>query len=433
MTGETSDRGLLGHVDRAPESGPDVSWPSVTHGGHADGVPAGSGSRRLLLRRRGLTLVETSALVVGAFACMATGIFHPDPDPSPPPVVGPPAVAEPPPGSLLLENQTDGVVELRVRWVEAELDCDAVRDVLPEAVGRELFGAGVTYRMDPDAYVSLDRPGAGLPGCEVVLIQSTQLGERILYWRPNDVLEGQEILPIRGTGGAAALPELAEGGSVFSVEPVEAAATAYCTYREAAESYGWSSLELPQEVVLLSDVRETVDGCQALTLVDALDREHRLYLCVPAEEMLFAAGDTLHVVETAARGVDGQSLDLWREAAPGVPFARMHVQRGVSEVAVDGFFPFALSLAGACDGDRLPCGGYRVAAAVRPSAGLGSGGMLVGPGDALDLGLVAEGTRARLRIGRAERMVVTRTECGADRNGLGDRIDAIVTYWEESE
>ena len=42
-----------------------------------------------------------------------------------------------------------------------------------------------------------------------------------------------------------------------------------------------------------------------------------------------------------------------------------------------------------------------------------------------------DGRRARLRVGRAERMWVTHAACGAGRDELGPRLEALVVYGEE--
>ena len=52
------------------------------------------------------------------------------------------------------------------------------------------------------------------------------------------------------------------------------------------------------------------------------------------------------------------------------------------------------------------------------------------PGDVVERD-AADGRRARLRVGRAETMYVTHSACGAGRDQLGSRLEALVVYGEE--
>jgi hypothetical protein len=77
----------------------------------------------------------------------------------------------------------------------------------------------------------------------------------------------------------------------------------------------------------------------------------------------------------------------------------------------------------------MDCGGFRV-----PGAGgimLADGMRFVHPGEAMER-YAADGRRARLRVGRAESMWVTRAACGAGRDVLGSRLEALVVYGEET-
>jgi hypothetical protein len=68
-----------------------------------------------------------------------------------------------------------------------------------------------------------------------------------------------------------------------------------------------------------------------------------------------------------------------------------------------------------------------------PAAGgleLSDGTRFVHPGDIVERD-AADGRRARLRVGRAETMWVTHPGCGAGRDVLGPRLEALVVYGEE--
>jgi hypothetical protein len=77
----------------------------------------------------------------------------------------------------------------------------------------------------------------------------------------------------------------------------------------------------------------------------------------------------------------------------------------------------------------MDCGGFRV-----PGAGgieMADGLRFVHPGEAMERDAI-DGRRARLRVGRAETMWVTHSACGAGRDVLGPRLEALVVYGEET-
>lgn len=376
--------------------------------------------------RYGKTL-ELSALVLGLFACMATS--NPDPDPRPPVPPPPPMPVPPPPpmNVLSLQNHAAEAVELRVRWLEGTVDCDLVEPRLAEAIGRDSFGTGVTYLVDSGAYASLDQDRSA--ECSVAFLQSTEFGERILFWRPRGLGLGETIIEIV-TGSAG--PELVAPAAVTLAEPLEAATTAECDWRAAANSYGWSALSFVGSPQRLDAIEPTIDDCLSLTFSDEAGEPGHLYLCVPADDLIFLPGDWLRFDERFLEG-SGRTLDVWRVSDPAVvdpePMveARMAVHVDARSVVVDRYEAM-FNAEGSCDGERLACGAYREAGAVAVYDERGA--TLIGPGSYLDFTLDIS-TRARLRIGRAEQFVFTRPGCGAGRDQLGTHIDAVVTYWEE--
>ena len=104
------------------------------------------------------------------------------------------------------------------------------------------------------------------------------------------------------------------------------------------------------------------------------------------------------------------------------------VVRGVSRL-FEG--PFNVELRPAdedCQGVRMDCGGFRI-----PTPGtlqLSDGVRFVHPGDSVER-THSDGRRARLRVGRAETLLTTRAACGAGRDQLGARLEALVVYGEE--
>ncbi|KYF66580.1 hypothetical protein BE15_21430 [Sorangium cellulosum] len=149
-------------------------------------------SRDLSARRaeegsRAAWALERAILGASAVACVATGTPRPD-------------------GyftDAYLVNATPGVVDVRVRWVDASLDCSAVTSGDPTRMfGPSAFNLGITYRLDPQDTLPLNRAvarsAAGIfeetvptsdGPCDVALLETDGMRPVVVWWSNLQSLE----------------------------------------------------------------------------------------------------------------------------------------------------------------------------------------------------------------------------------------------------
>lgn len=377
-------------------------------------------------------------------------------------------VASPPPepswnSAAFLVNRTGAPVDVRVRWVESSVDCDAIGDRFAEALDRDTFEAGTTFRVEIDETLPLDREVVGgTPGgapepagptdptltpdvgplhegtCDVAILSADGLPETVVYWdgltvrvipevvddeADEEAIEGglelfrdaDETLRLEGGPGYRMAPpvDIYDGGAA-------------CHDYGSITGFDWS--ELPEWVdreVRFVDVRETLDGCVSVTIEDAGD-VYDAFVCVPPSDFPFLPNSVVRITHTDAqlRVVRDLELDdgtLWRTG-------ELIVSRGAERLDEGPFDVSLVEVDAACMGVRMDCGGFRV-----PAAGgirLADGVRFVHPGEIVER-TADDGRRARLRVGRAETMWVTSARCGAGRDRLGPRFEALVVYGEE--
>ncbi|WP_437287244.1 hypothetical protein [Sorangium sp. So ce406] len=137
-------------------------------------------SRRADEGSRAAWALERAILGASAVACVATGTPRPD-------------------GyftDAYLVNATPGVVDVRVRWVDASLDCSAVTSGDPTRMfGPSAFNLGITYRLDPQDTLPLNRavarsaagdfeetvPTSDGP-CDVALLETDGMRPVMVWW-----------------------------------------------------------------------------------------------------------------------------------------------------------------------------------------------------------------------------------------------------------
>ncbi len=349
-----------------------------------------------------------------------------------------------------LVNRTTETIDVRVRWVDARVDCSAIRDRFHEILSRDVFTAGTLYTLDPDHTLPLDRGLANATDpfaepeetghvgtCDVALISIDGIPDQMVFWDGLVVQSVLEADPRHRVEGGLTVRANADGslrldsstGYVLA-PPTDLVADGACHDYGQISGYDWS--ELPAwsgQRITLSDVHEGIDGCMSLLAHDdETGLDQRAYVCVPAADFPFASGDEVqvwngeHELRIARDLVRGDG-SLWR-------VGELVVHRGTPDFREG---PFAVSVVqadDACGGVRMDCGGFRV-----PSAGgiqLTDGTRFVNPGEVMERD-AADGRRARLRVGRAETLWVTRDACGAGRDQLGSRLEALVVYGEEKQ
>ncbi len=365
-------------------------------------------------------------------------------------------VASPPPRpswntAAYLVNRTGERLEVRVRWLEVRVDCAAIGERFAEVLPRDVFRAGTIYALEPDETLPLDRglvdrPDPWTPAdptghagtCDVVMISAEGLPETVVFWdglEPRTVFEmDTERVERDGLSMLASGEELRlEPGPGYALaEPVDLWETdGACRDYGTISGFAWSELPLwTGQQATLAEVRVGIDGCMSLR-IEADGTEHRAFVCVPPDDFPFASGDEVRIDHEPM--IDGDARlriirELTRDDGSSWRVGELLVHRG--GLLEEGPFTLGVVTVDAeCQGVRMDCGGFRV-----PGAGgiqLADGVRFVHPGEAMERD-AADGRRARLRVGRAETMWVTRDACGAGRDVLGARLEALVVYGEET-
>jgi hypothetical protein len=379
---------------------------------------------------------ERVAIGAGVLACMA----------SPPP--------EPQwTTTAFLVNRTDRQLEVRVRYVDAQVDCASIQDNFAEALSRDTFMAGTLYVVEPEHTLPLDRGIAlttdpfaepvatGHAGsCDIAILTAEGMPETVVYWDGVNLRVIPELIDgeqdIAAVEGGIDITENEDGTLAITAGPEYRLASPVDVYEDGAacRDYGaiagldWSSL--PQWVgaqVTMRDVSEGIDGCMSALLEDNFGEEYNAFFCVPPADFPFTSGNVVQIwsTETTLRIL----RTLPREDGTNWRVGELVVSRGTESLREGPFDVSVVNVDAECEGVRMDCGGFRV-----PGAGgitLDDGTRFVHPGEAMER-VAADGRRARLRVGRAESMWVTRSACGAGRDVLGPRLEALVVYGEET-
>ena len=374
------------------------------------------------LRRR---VVERCAVLVGTVACLAS---------SPP---RPPAWFT---KSFAL-NKTGRAIDLRVRWVDAEIDCDALEGQAGRALSLKAFGEGRTFTLPPDETIALDRTALFTGGstqaadrraddeCDAMLLQTDGMADTVVFrrgleahrvpvsWTDEDEKEDEEeeTFDRRGLLLLTSRGDTIEGTSTDGLEvaPLTARFEPSSCASVAAQRFQWSELSFLAEHTL-RDVNVGPDGCVALQF-EGTTRTR--YLCVPAEEFPFAPGDHISMEQTTSD--TGRRLKIVRRETSERPAVEMILTTGaraIQETAAEGE---VIDLS--CDGERLPCGSYSQPVAVELQ-----GGVRLVQGVGVDLPATASGDSVRMVLGRAERFVVGATSCGAGQDRVGALVDLMI-------
>ncbi|MEQ8454229.1 MAG: hypothetical protein RLO52_01390 [Sandaracinaceae bacterium] len=362
-------------------------------------------------------------------------------------------------------NDTDTRLELRVRYVESTVVCAEVRDRFDEVLPRDAYRPATRFIVEAGEVLPLDRALSGVPrtddgppadpfapeptptvatghdgGCDLIILSAEGLPETVIFW---DGLT-QRTIPIDTEGGRR---EQLEGGLFITAEadgalrldvpesgydarpPVDVYdGGARCRDYGTITGFDWSSFPTwTNAPVRLVRAEPTLDDCVSVELEDLTSgTTHEGFICVPPDDFPFARNAELRVTHGEGRLHVVRDLPLedgtvWRTG-------ELTIYRGV-DALIDGPFRVSLDTVDAeCAGVRMECGGFRVPAAA--VMGPPDDRTFVHPGDVIERD-AADGRRARLRVGRAETMWATHPACGAGRNQLGSRLEALVVYGEE--
>jgi len=400
------------------------------------------------------SFVGRAGLVVGMIACMAT------------------SQAEGPSNSewdttAFLLNSTGAPLDVRIRYYDGEIDCEALGDRAARALAPSAFGEGVLFHLNASETVPLSQvdvlAAAGQldvffepesPSCEVVLIQSDGLPSTIAWWSDLPVVS----VPLAFSSMELDnMPALKDGLVTLMLEEKELKAVPRGLVKadvaresiEASscpaqgESFQWSGVTFSDGEFTIASVDSLPDGCLDIGVSYADGQGggggaggaggaggsggmggaggsdpgadvHRISLCVPQGVFPFQAGDAVQIKMSwvNARSLEMKGATKTFIARSGQSFPAHPLPSGTSLLPKD------------CDGDRMACGGFSVPVSLQPP-----GGAAIEPGkEAIIDG--GDGGKVRVLLGRSEQVLAARASCEPDRSTLGIKVDYIVIIEE---
>lgn len=345
-----------------------------------------------------------------------------------------------------LANRTQRPVDVRVRWLDADMSCAEVSGRAGRALSRDLFGEGITMRLEPGTIIPLDEAavlratggggGAFDPwggggdagaGCEAAILSVDGMDDRLVFWSgfpqfvpaevDGTVWGGTDLNVIEGDLAAISRSSSVEVYDVIDVEPGVG-----CT--DPVPGLGWSVV--PPEAQLGPQILEgwelRPDHCLELGFSDPelADSAWRMNLCAPATDIPFAPGESVRVVE---RELEGGGRVLQIQAGAAGSSRELVVVAEVGEVSRGGIAGELVTLD--CEGHRVACGGFELPVAVR-FEGVADP---VRPGRTIELP-TDDGRDARLTIGGARRAVVATPGCGVGQGEIGSAVDYVMIVGE---
>jgi hypothetical protein len=407
-------------------------------------------------------VMERAALAVSAAACVATSA-----------VPGPGVYST----DAYLVNGLPFATDVRVRWVDAKLDCPSVMAGDPtRMLGPSAFDLGITFHLEGHATVPLNRAAAlrastgdmGPPTqdpdgktatggtCEVALIETDLLPPQLVWW---DSLQGANIPPNVDTvrdfwdnpvykqgqvllaGNALGTPGKVSHGALQS--SIDASGCADTTN----ETIQWSVP--PNQLApsgTISKIDELPDHCLRLTVSYGAGGGNGGAAGAGGMGGMAGAGGAAGGGMAGAGGAgggqpEGPSQELYLcihkdelpfaegdqitfQAEEGHLFlsgignsSALQLWHHVDQVSMAGIS--AKVAPGTCAGDRLSCGGYVAPAALQVT----NGGQIttLNPGDTLP------GVNFKLRVGRSEHVLVGREACDSAHQTPGIGADLLIS------
>lgn len=402
---------------------------------------------------RSVWIAERAVLGASAVACVATSV----------PNMGYGTDA-------YVVNSSTIAVDVRVRWVDAKLDCAAVTagDVA-RMVGPNAFNLGVTYHLEPGATAPLNRlaaymatgmedPNQGTPDqgtptggtCEIAMLETDDVPGTVVWWDememislPTNAKERNNFWedPILLPGRVTLAPGVVLTPGQVKQAPVQKIVTPAVCQGAKPQSYQWS---MPDSLIYaphyLEDFQVLPDGCLELSFSDfpaggggsggaggsggmggggmggggatgggeGSTPVYTGYLCIPAEDFPFAKGKQLTVE------MDATTLTIRETVGP----KKLQVFQQTAHFQTGGLI--ADAGVGQCEGNRLACGGYVVPGQF--SVQTGGKTTALNPGDTLP------GAGFHLRVGRAESVPVGRTSCDVGYQAPSTTADFLISY-----
>lgn len=383
------------------------AWRMLTPTSHYDRVP---------------TLAMTRAgIVLGGVACLASG--------------GPFNYST----AAWLHNRTEEPIVVRVRAVDATLDCDALRGRETRALGPDAFGEVTVYDVAADEVLPLTGRALARPGsieasqgpvqtqpvrCEAALVQIDDEPFQLVFWDelttisvPRTLEDPDDDMDLSGRilvddEDDQRYVEVGAGLLVAPIEdPIEPSACPPALF----DRFEWTALRdrIDDEIV---DIIVGSDGCLG---IDFAQQPDRLYLCVPVDEFPLEPGMSVRVEEQDAP----RTIVFETNEYPRIRVAVWNAVDVLNHPLLDGKVA-ALD----CAGDRHECGSYTVPASFELPLGL-----RVIAGSGADLPDFGEPESVRVVVGRAESVVVGAADCEPSRAVAGGVADVMVVRKEIEE
>lgn len=360
-------------------------------------------------RQPGLTLVRTSAMLLGSLFLLAN---------SPPPTSArrPDTFIAP----IAIGNRSDVTLFLRVRALRPDvtLDCKTAGKRPSASLSRKLFAPAVIWSLDPGSAADFTRDNQAAPfgDCAAYLVDGGGLPMTLLFWHradlpsrrvPGNLNEESEeshrqLVLAEGTRGQLRWkphPHAFPAPRLQDPSPESG-----CELPGDEGRLSWSdATRLIGDKWVLESLNSSPDGCHALDLSSKLNflsqrDTTRWILCLPPGAMPFRGGDTLQIDQEDRDHTFGLMVGLRLTGSNG---QSLLVGRGTNVVNVRGAKAVVQEVAG-CGGQFDAFGGLSIPAGVAFD-GVGPGaGEVLKPGQAAPLG-----RGKTLYLVRAQRPVTT--------------------------
>lgn len=393
-------------------------WPAMT-------------MRSIRLVRRS---AEAGAAGLGLMCCVATSRETPEPEPWEEPEWLPDVTAD-----VWLHNGTGEAQVIRIRPLRGsvQLDCNAVKEDPARLLRAPLFDHVQSWTVPIDANLSVIDHEPGAAPCYAAMVDADVLEPVLLFWF--DGQPAQTTFSGLGASGAAGEIEIVtdEDGrgeyepasAILFVAGESSEPAGECAARDDAHRVDWGD-EVPLGNFRVQALVPGVDGCTAIDLAsvgDDADSE-RMYLCTPAIELPFVAGDTIAV--RREYGVSSESLVLARlddeTLAPAVPAAELWVSRGAEAPVLAGL-QISVVPTYACELAVDDCG--TVARAVGLTVGGGNyPAAQVRVGNATAELAGEDGSSFELALAHGQARVVLDGECASGPDALGYDIELVAVF-----
>ncbi len=230
--------------------------------------------------------------------------------------------------STYVVNNTDEVVDLRVRWFTGQLDCDAVQTRLSRALAPDVFDEGIHFSLQPHHSVPIGRSfaldAAGIDGdldfdrpddrpgndCHAALLQAEGMPDYIAFCRAREVgiTTFTEVSPAIKRGRLElAGPATARHITPFLGVMVEPARRHIEPPRGCAPvtpAVSWSLVPSSWRYFRIETIDNLPDGCLDIALTPVhgpfepdvpLPNPRRFSACIPANRFPFGPGDEVEM------------------------------------------------------------------------------------------------------------------------------------------